>query len=424
MRIITTLSLIFIAAIGYTQSLPIDFETGITTSNFVDFDGGVGTVIANPQSSGINTSATVGQIVRNGGEVWSGSKISLAANLDFSTNNVISMKVFTTAPAGTVVKFKLEGGGAAAEKDASTTTSGAWETLTWDFTGTPASFNDVVFMFDFGNVGDGSATSTFLFDDVEQLFGGTQIDLPVDFEGSTINYTVTDFGGNASSLEVDPTDATNMLIKSIKTNTAETWAGTTVGTAGGFATAIPLTVTDSKMNVRVWSPDAGITVRLKVENSNDPTQSCETDATATVMGWNNLEFDFTNEAAGTAPLTTYAYNMASIFFNFGVDGATAGEKTYYFDDVKFGPATSSVKNQNEIEGLDVFPNPATNHWTISSENEEITSIELFDLQGKQLRFIEPNTHNLTINASEFATGMYILKVTTATGTSTRKLIKE
>jgi hypothetical protein len=424
MRIITTLSLIFIAAIGYTQSLPIDFETGITTSNFVDFDGGVGTVITNPQSNGINTSATVGQIVRNGGEIWGGSKISLAANLDFTTNNVISMKVFTTAPAGTVVKFKLEGGGAAAEKDASTTTSGAWETLTWDFTGTPANFNDVVFMFDFGNVGDGSTTSTFLFDDVEQLFGGTQIDLPVDFEGSTINYTVTDFGGNASSLEVDPTDATNMLIKSIKTNTAETWAGTTVGTAGGFATAIPLTVTDSKMNVRVWSPDAGITVRLKVENSNDPTQSCETDATATVMGWNNLEFDFTNEAAGTAPLTTYAYNMASIFFNFGVDGATAGEKTYYFDDVKFGPATSSVKNQSEIEGLDVFPNPATNHWTISSENEEITSIELFDLQGKQLRFIEPNTHNLTINASEFATGMYILKVTTATGTSTRKLIKE
>jgi hypothetical protein len=123
-------------------------------------------------------------------------------------------------------------------------------------------------------------------------------------------------------------------------------------------------------------------------------------------------------------LTTFAYNMASIFFNFGVEGATAGEKTYYFDDVKFGPATSSVKNQNEIEGLDVFPNPATNHWTITSEKEEITSIELFDLQGKQLRFIEPNTSNLTIDASEFATGMYILKVTTATGTSTRKLIKE
>ena len=77
------MSLIFIAAIGYTQSLPIDFETGITTSNFVDFDGGVGTVITNPQSSGINTSATVGQVVRNGGEVWGGSKISLAANLDF-----------------------------------------------------------------------------------------------------------------------------------------------------------------------------------------------------------------------------------------------------------------------------------------------------------------------------------------------------
>ena len=59
-------------------------------------------------------------------------------------------------------------------------------------------------MFDIGNIGDGSDRSTFLFDDVEQIFNGTQIDYPVDFEGTGINYTTLEFGGNVSRLAADP----------------------------------------------------------------------------------------------------------------------------------------------------------------------------------------------------------------------------
>jgi len=205
-------SLLFIFSLSYSQSLPIDFESSVVTTDFVDFDGGTGTVIPNPQMNGINTSANVAQIVRDGGEIWSGSKIILDNNLDFSSNSIISMKVFSTAPIGTIVKFKLEGNGQT-ERDVPTTVTNEWETLEWDFTGAPADFNQIVFMFDFGNVGDGSATSTFLFDDIEQVFAGVQLDLPVDFEGSTFNYTMSDFGGNNSSLVVDPTDNTNMVIQ-------------------------------------------------------------------------------------------------------------------------------------------------------------------------------------------------------------------
>jgi hypothetical protein len=93
------------------------------------------------------------------------------------------------------------------------------------------------------------------------------------------------------------------------------------------------------MTVRVWSPDAGIQVRLKVETAGDPTRSVETEATTTVANaWETLTFDFANQAAGTAALNlAYTYNRVSIFFNFGVTGATAGAKTYYLDDVTFGP---------------------------------------------------------------------------------------
>ncbi len=347
MKILSIITFLLMTFIGFSQTLPEDFEASIITSDFTDFDGGVATVLPNAQSSGINTSATVGQIVRTGGLPWSGSKYILAGNLDFSTMTNITMKVYTAAPIGTVVKFKLEGGVGSAEADALTTVTGAWEEITWNFSGTANTFNTIVLMFDFGNVGDGTATSTFLFDDIEQSVPPLmQIDLPVTFESATVDYTMTDFGDNMSTLLVDPTLPTNMVMQVVKPLSAPTWAGTTISTSLGFANAIPFTLAETEMSVRVWSPDAGIPVRLKVEDHTDPTITCETEVLTTIAGqWETLVFDFANEAAGTAVINiANTYNKASIFFNFDTDGATAGSKTYYFDDVIFSapPSTDLV----------------------------------------------------------------------------------
>ena len=170
----------------------------------------------------------------------------------------------------------------------------------------------------------------------------SQIDLPVTFEDATIDYTMADFGGNVSSLVNDPYDANNMVMQVVKTSQAATWAGTTIGTSDGFFTDIPLTLTDSKMFVRVWSPAAGTPIRLKVEDSTDATHTCETESNTTVSGgWEVVEFNFLNQAPGTELLSIglgmgWTYNMASIFFNFGTEGYATGETTYYFDDVLFG----------------------------------------------------------------------------------------
>lgn len=428
MKKFTLLFCLLMATVGYAQISTIDFESTITTESFEDFSGGTATVIANPQSNGTNTSATVAQIVRDGGEIWAGSKIVLDMNLDFSTFNIISMKVFTSAPVGTVVKFKLEGEGEA-ESDVMTTVSNEWETLTWDFTGQPTLFNTLVFMFDFGSTGNGSANSTFLFDDVEQLFGGEQIDWPVNFEDSNVNYTTTDFGGNVSSLVADPTNSDNTVVQVIKTDGAATWAGTTIGTPAGFATNLPFTLTDSKMYAKVWSPEAGTPIRMKVEDSNDPTHTCETQTNTTLDGeWEVIEFDFVNQATGTAELSVglsmgWTYNMASIFFNFDTDGATAGEKTYYFDNVSFNELLSSVEII-DIAGLEISPNPTSSQWTISTDNQQMTSIDIFDLQGKLVLSLQPESSFVSVNAADFATGMYVARILTEAGMGSLKLVKK
>lgn len=190
-------------------------------------------------------------------------------------------------------------------------------------------------------------TSLFLMFGMFVLNAQVQMDLPVNFEGSTIDYGLIGFdGAEASTIEVDPTDAANTVVKVIKSAAAQTWAGTTVTAPAelGFASAIPFTVSQTKMSVRVWSPDAGIQVRLKVEDHSDPTISVETEATTTVAnGWQTLVFNFANQSAGTAALNlANTYDKATVFFNFGVNGATAGVKTYYFDDMMMFQPTDLI----------------------------------------------------------------------------------
>jgi hypothetical protein len=234
-----------------------------------------------------------------------------------------------------------------------------------------------------------------------------QINLPVTFEGTGVDYTVTDFGGNASSKVVDPTDASNTVIKTIKGTSSELWAGTTIGTNAGFSAPVPFTPTNRKMYVRVWSPDAGIPVRLKVEESTNNTHTCETQTNTTVAnGWQTMEFDFNNPAAGTATFNSaYAFNMCSIFFNFGTTGAAAGEKTYYFDNVSFGsPLAVSSFDQSKFN---LYPNPTKNILNLTSDSI-IENVTIYNTLGQLVLKQDFSTNEVSISLQHLNKGVYIV----------------
>jgi hypothetical protein len=364
-------------------TLPVNFESATVDYAFTNFDGGGTTVVANTQKSGINTSDTVARLVKSAGQPWAGSFLTMAGAIDFTTNKTFKVKVFSPR-ANAKLLLKVEGAGAPFEREVTMTKANEWEELTFDYSAvsTVIQYNKLVFIFDLGTMGDGSANFTFLFDDIrlEAAGGGglTQMKLPVTFDDATVNYGLIGFGGaDASTIVADPTNAANKVGKVIKSATAELWAGTTITAlgGGGFSEKIPFVVGSTFMNVRVWSPDAGIKVRVKVEDSGDPTKSVETEATTTVAGgWQTLVFDFTVPTVpATAPINyAFNYNKASIFFNFGVTGAAAGEKTYYFDDVLFGlPPTPPLTQMN----LPVtFDNATVNYGLIGFGGAEASTI--------------------------------------------------
>ncbi|MFY0625525.1 MAG: cadherin-like beta sandwich domain-containing protein [Reichenbachiella sp.] len=365
-------------------ALPIDFEAG--PYDFIDFDGGTATVIDNPQSSGTNTSSSVAQIVRNGGAQWAGSKIKLTDPIDFSVNNTFSMNVFSPK-ANITVKLKLEGNGAADERDMITSVANEWETLSFDFTGSNSStYDDLVFMFDFGTVGDGSINSTFLFDDIIlfDITGGLdQIDLPVDFESSMVFYELTDFGDALTELGEDPINANNTVGITTKHSGAATWAGTTVGTNKGFKSRIPFTETETFVNMKVYSPRVGTKIRMKVEDHNDVTLTAETEVVTTISeSWEILNFDFSHVAEGTNPFNpTTNFDKLSIFFDFGNEGTGA---TYYWDNIEFGE-NNQVTNINSDFSSDIQVYASQGILNISCrESINDFEIQVHSLLGKTI----------------------------------------
>ncbi len=327
--------------------LPIDFENSNVDYTFINFGGNGGgpgsiaSVIPNPDQSGINTSATVAEFLKDVGEPFAGSLLELPAPIDFSVNKEFRVNVWSPRVGATCL-LKVENAGNPGiffEQTAVSTVANEWEELSFDYNGIndAESYSKIIFIFDNGVVGDGTANFTWYVDDIRLVEGEAppQIDLPIDFEDATADYGLTDFGGNASSLVADPEDAGNTVVQSIRTANALVFAGTTVGQPLGFENPIPFDFDNTGMSVRVWTPAAGTPVRLKVEQVGNPGIFVETEVLSTVAnGWQTLEFDFTQAIAGGLDLNQ-DYNLASIFFNFGLENGP--EEIYYWDDVQFAP---------------------------------------------------------------------------------------
>jgi Bacterial Ig-like domain len=160
----------------------------------------------------------------------------------------------------------------------------------------------------------------------------------VTFDESTAPVMLGFGGAEDSTIQSDPVVSSNKVVRIVKSATAELWAGTTISRCtNNSIPALPFTASNQSLSVRFYSPDANIPVRLKVENAGDSTKSVETEAVATSVGWQTLQFNFANQATGTSAISlANTYNKVSIFPNFGKTGVQVGSaKTYYVDDISF-----------------------------------------------------------------------------------------
>jgi hypothetical protein len=164
---------------------------------------------------------------------------------------------------------------------------------------------------------------------------GTGVDVNLDvgevinFNDFYIKYDLIDLGDSLSTLVLDPADSTNTAVSNLKGADTESESGVQI--ASGIVT-YPLSDKLTRLSMRVYSPAAGTSVRMRLEDSSNSAYSVETETLTTLAyAWETLVFDFSAPVAGTAELNTnYNYDTVSVFFNYLSSG---NGETYYFDDI-------------------------------------------------------------------------------------------
>jgi len=413
------LTALFIAGstAGWSQSLPFDFESA--TSGMVGYDNATFTIVNNPNTSG-NSSSKVAKIVKTtAGDLWAGGKITNVSSLNFSaaSTSVLSMKVYTTEPVGTVIKVKLENP-YTSEVDAVTTVSGAWHTLTFDF-GIPAPSGsaDLVIMPQPFTTGGGN---TFYVDDIQQIAGNIapqRPGLPITFESGTTPDHFFSFESATMDIVANPTsDATNnsSLVGKIVRYLGAPYGGSVITFANNIDFA-----NHPQITMKVWtSAPVGTYVTLKAEKPFwGEERSVQTTKTEQ---WELLTFDFTN-APTDMPSLAFLFDFTAGSTNVGDGTATS---TFYFDEIKFANVPLGSEELGELGPINIYPNPTTDRWNLDFANGPILRAEIFNMEGRTLDVIEgKGERRLEINGTDYANGIYIAKITTSNGSKVLQLIK-
>ena len=405
------------APVAGTASLPLDFESEITWS---DFDGGVVSTVTNPYNNADNTSEKVGKMVKFEGKTWGGSALTLSSAMDFANNDTFTMKVYSPR-VGAKVLLKVENSGDAGinySKEVLTTIANGWETLTFDYAAISktASYKKLVIIFDNDIMGDGSANYTFYIDDISLSSSGVVIPtvaLPLDFESAT---TWGDFDGGAVTTETNPhsnADNTSANVGKMVKSAGQPWGGSSLNMSAAMDFA-----NNDMFTMKVFSPRVGAKVLLKVEDSGNGAIFFEKEVATTMANtWETLTFDYTSiNKANT-------YDKLVIIFDNGTEGDGSANFTFYIDDVVlFNSATAGV-NDNALSNVSMFPNPTSNRLNITAQNM-IKSAAIYNLLGKQVMSLEINKNNESIDVSNLSSGIYLIKCSINSVFATAKFIKE
>ena len=172
------------------QNSPIDFETGgygatWTWTVFENGDNPSLEIVTNPNTGGINSSATVAKFTAlQTGQPWAGCESLHGSDIGtFSldaTNSTLKIMVYKTVISDVGLKFVIPTSGSLGEIKVANTVTNAWEELTFDFSshiGLPEAIGiDQIVVFPDFNLGGRTQDNIIYFDNISFYSNSVGVD--------------------------------------------------------------------------------------------------------------------------------------------------------------------------------------------------------------------------------------------------------
>jgi len=474
MKKITLLLLTLLtASLGFSQD-PIDFETSTTGANWswkvfeedlaADPPYNVAVnVIANPFKTGINTSDNVIEVTGDAtAEVWgslgiesghpTGDPVVSPADLTAFTvdnsNNFVTMMIYQvgfTAP----VKLKLTGTSNASKGDIESLNSAIadqWTEIVFNMSGSNDLGQPVDQIIIFPSFAARATAHTIYIDNI--VFGsGTCSDgfKNGDEEGidcGGICGGVCDTPAPLVSAPLSTTPESDVLflysdVYTTPANQVDFNNANWLNTNSAFGSSTEEVIAGTSDNVRyitdlnvafmgitqtdftdynyfhidIWSDDATFLI-VKWEGAG-AANAADTPVVLTPNNWTSVDIDLN---------TTFSTLDRTTLFQMVFDAA--GGKDFYFDNVYFSKTDFVLGTQDFSKtSFKAYPNPTQDSWTVRTENSNMSSIQVFDILGKNVLSLVPNASETIIDGSSLKSGLYFAQIKTATGINSIKLIK-
>ena len=381
--------------------------------------------VANPNPTGLNTSAMVGEFIHWGAGTDGafGGSLDLAP-LDLSVlGSDLKMDVHPSAVGLPItVVFQDAGGADIALQTATTTVAGAWETLSFDMSAASSTnVSAIVFV-----VSPGDTVQHVVYFDNIRLDTSSivatcpgvaaDIDIMEDFECQrNTNYTL--LNGNLSVIANPDQSGINTSAavgRYIRSNAV------TDEVRGNFTLA-PLDFTNNNvMQLDVWDANPPTEVTIILQDASGIYLETAVKSTKVGNTWEQLKFDFS-----TVPFTI---GVSRVIVQFDANSAADSTKIYYFDNFEMGGLATGINDLN-VGSLNAYPNPTEDFFNLDLSDlnllEEL-KVSIVSMDGKLLSsemLINP-TNELRLDLRSLESGVYIVELASSNQTWINKVIKK
>ena len=380
--------------------------------------------VANPNASGINTSAKVGQFIHWGDSTDGafGGSLNLAPiDLNFY-GTTLTIDVHSSASGLPVtVVFQDAAGADILAQNANTTVAGQWETLSYDFSGASGPVSKVVFV-----VSPNDTVQHELYFDNIRLDTSTAIatcpgiapdvDVMEDFDCQrNTTYTSTD-GSLAVIINPDTTGI----------NTSDNVGEYTRSSLSADAITADFNLapldfaTHNQMKLDVWDASVPSVVEITLLDAAGISLATATATTSVGNAWEQLNFDF--------QLVPFTASVAKATLQFDSGSSSASNKVYYYDNWKMDGVLTGMRDL-DMNALSVYPNPVNEFINLDMNvldlNSELTAnIVTADGRIIQSTNIASGTRIERIDVSQLSSGMYFIELTDSKSKWMSKFVKK
>ncbi|GAB5400809.1 MAG: hypothetical protein Aureis2KO_23940 [Aureisphaera sp.] len=168
---------------------------------------------------------------------------------------------------------------------------------------------------------------------------------------------------------------------------------------------------------------------------NGYVQSNDLDSEYTAMAFIKVfNGDFSVLKIETAELTA-GQNFSIVYTDVAPEDAVV-QYGFYVSGVNANPddegalgsivVTAPLLSVNDLNAVNVsvYPNPSARVWNISSANQNIQKVVVYDVLGKMVAQTTANSNEVAINNEALAPGIYMAQVATDAGKQSIQLIKK